>query len=70
MNYIPILGFLYTATRVLWAQHQLALGLMTFDQECRYFDEFQASVIPTLGTLFVVYVMARIWAEVSDANQR
>ena len=62
MIYIPIIGFIYAAIKIMWAQKQLSLGLMTFDQESVYFHTFQVSMIVTVGTLVVVILALNVWA--------
>ena len=53
MIYIPLVGFICAGIRCLWAQHQLSMGIMSYDAELVYFDQFNTSLlfttIPMIG---------------------
>jgi len=53
VNYIPIVGFVYAAVRVMWAQHQYVNHAMSIDEEWSYFDQFNVAFVVTMCFLLV-----------------
>ena len=60
MKWIPIIGFVYEGVKVLWAQHQLSIGAVSFDAECVYFDDFNTATFTTFALLIPAWFVLRI----------
>ena len=62
MIYIPIIGFIYAAARVIHAQNELSARRMSLNEEWAYFTQFNTATIVTLSFIAVMWACARIMA--------
>ena len=53
IEYIPIIGFIVTGVRCVWAQHQCLAGRMPFDVEAVYFERFTTAYFCTAGSVLL-----------------